>query len=216
MSDWADDEDRWRSQNDPDYPGYRELHEVKSERAAALAERVDEALHEWWDDKQDGSSHGCRPVPSEDAFLAIAERLGLSIALKNAPERAALTTEGHPTLEAKIAAVLHEAHGGGPWDDDVTGGCACDDRARRLLRAEETNAEHEALRDLQWTRMQEAIEHWQMAHPGNDHVWPDLGKLLTWLLEDRKHLLRIASAARAISRDVAARDTALRAERGEV
>ena len=26
MSDWAEDEDKWRSQNDPTYPGYKELH----------------------------------------------------------------------------------------------------------------------------------------------------------------------------------------------
>lgn len=46
--------------------------------------------------------------------------------------------------------------------------------------------ETRSLFDLQWTRMREATKAWQAAHPGNDNVWPDLGDLLTWLLEQRQ------------------------------
>lgn len=35
--------------------------------------------------------------------------------------------------------------------------------------------------DLQQTRMERARALWQAA-TGNDHTWPDLGKLLDWLL----------------------------------
>lgn len=28
-----------------------------------------------------------------------------------------------------------------------------------------------------------AIKMWQEAHPGNDHVWPDRGKMIFWLLD---------------------------------
>lgn len=178
---------------------------VKTESAGRLAETVDAALHEWWDDqKPDGSTHACRPVPDESTFLAIADRMGIAVYLKNADQR---------FLKDAIAEVLHRAHGGGPWDDDVTGGCGCDDRAKRLLAAEETNAEMQALFDMQWTRMQQAIKHWQKAHPGKELTWPDLGALLTWLLEDRKRLLEIAVAARTVGSAVAARDRAAERER---
>lgn len=48
-------------------------------------------------------------------------------------------------------------------------------------RADETR-DHEQLFETQWARMREATKAWQAAHPGNDLVWPDLGELLTWLL----------------------------------
>ncbi len=44
-------------------------------------------------------------------------------------------------------------------------------------------AEYDALFNLQWTRMGEATEIWRKFNPGNDLVLPDLGELLTWLLE---------------------------------
>lgn len=37
--------------------------------------------------------------------------------------------------------------------------------------------------DLQHKRIAEAIKLWRLYHPGNDLVHPDLGALLTWLIE---------------------------------
>ncbi len=34
MGDWADDEDRWRTENDPTYPGYIEMQIDRDEKAA--------------------------------------------------------------------------------------------------------------------------------------------------------------------------------------
>jgi hypothetical protein len=37
--------------------------------------------------------------------------------------------------------------------------------------------------ELQQRRMAEATALWRKENPGNDLVWPDLGTLLTWLME---------------------------------
>lgn len=42
---------------------------------------------------------------------------------------------------------------------------------------------------LQATRTQEAVEVWRAENPGNELILPDLGNLLTWLLEERRRLL---------------------------
>ena len=38
--------------------------------------------------------------------------------------------------------------------------------------------------DLLWAADQRGIKMWQEAHPGNDLVWPDRGKMIFWLLEE--------------------------------
>ena len=35
-----------------------------------------------------------------------------------------------------------------------------------------------------------AIKLWQLAHPGQDHVWPDRAEMIFWLLEDRENIKR--------------------------
>ena len=59
---------------------------------------------------------------------------------------------------------------------------------RRLADAERELAEMQQTFDLMWGADQRAIVRWQAAHPGNDLVWPDREKLVTWLLDelDRK------------------------------
>ena len=53
---------------------------MTTEDSAALREHVDAALHQWWnDDHDDGSSHHCRPVPTEDEFLAALSSQGFTI-----------------------------------------------------------------------------------------------------------------------------------------
>ena len=53
---------------------------MTTEDSAALREHVDAALHQWWnDDHDDGSSHHCRPVPTEDEFLAALASQGYTI-----------------------------------------------------------------------------------------------------------------------------------------
>lgn len=47
----------------------------------------------------------------------------------------------------------------------------------------EDSVEMNSLFELQWTRMREATDLWRHHNPGNDLVMPDLGKLLTWLME---------------------------------
>jgi len=54
------------------------------------------------------------------------------------------------------------------------------------MTVDEELEELRALFALQETRMTEAIEAWRVAHPGHDNVIPDLGKLLVWLLSERK------------------------------
>lgn len=59
-----------------------------------------------------------------------------------------------------------------------------------------------ALFEMQQKRMGEAIKLWQKRNPGNDLVWPDLGRLLTWLMEQVEPvaLLRLRVAALALLR----------------
>ena len=42
--------------------------------------------------------------------------------------------------------------------------------------------EMEALAEQQQSRVKEAREAWCKAHPGREHVYPDLGKLIEWLM----------------------------------
>ncbi len=37
--------------------------------------------------------------------------------------------------------------------------------------------------DLRWKADMRAIDRWQQAHPGTDHVWPDHTDLCVWLME---------------------------------
>lgn len=46
--------------------------------------------------------------------------------------------------------------------------------------------ELQSLFDAQWKRSREADKLWQAAHPDQGTVWPDLGKLLGWLMDERK------------------------------
>lgn len=45
-------------------------------------------------------------------------------------------------------------------------------------------AELEGLFDLRWKADQRAIKRWQVAHPGNDLVWPDHTDLVLWLMKE--------------------------------
>lgn len=60
--------------------------------------------------------------------------------------------------------------------------------AEELAELREAVEGFEALFELQHQRSVEATRQWRIAHPGNDLVMPDLGSLLTWLLEDRRAL----------------------------
>jgi hypothetical protein len=52
-----------------------------------------------------------------------------------------------------------------------------------LEKLRRENAELNSIFDLQWKRMQEAIKLWQKHNPGHDYTWPDLGRLLEWLMD---------------------------------
>ncbi len=56
----------------------------------------------------------------------------------------------------------------------------------RIITLEEEQRDHTRVFELQHKRMSEATIAWREAHPGNDSTFPDLGKLLTWLLSQRK------------------------------
>lgn len=43
-------------------------------------------------------------------------------------------------------------------------------------------AERDQSADLRWKADRRAIQAWQQAHPGHDHVWPDHADLVVWLL----------------------------------
>ncbi len=58
----------------------------------------------------------------------------------------------------------------------------CRELETELAEAKTELAELESLFELQHKRSLEAMKLWQDAHNEPD-VWPDLGKLLTWLLE---------------------------------
>lgn len=55
-----------------------------------------------------------------------------------------------------------------------------------LQEAQKERDDLQRLFDLQHTRMVEATHAWRAANPGNDNVLPDLGKLLAWLLKERR------------------------------
>lgn len=52
----------------------------------------------------------------------------------------------------------------------------------RIQKLEQENDGFQRTFDLQWRRMQEAAALWREANPGNEHVFPDLGRLLEWLM----------------------------------
>lgn len=56
------------------------------------------------------------------------------------------------------------------------------DLLARLEAAEREREELQALIDLQHKRVVEANRLWRVAHPGNDLVMPDLGRLVEWLM----------------------------------
>lgn len=62
----------------------------------------------------------------------------------------------------------------------------------QLAAAETELAEMNALFDLQWKRMGEAVKEWQRAT--GETYNPDLGQLLTWLLENRKAMIALYEA----------------------
>jgi Mg2+ and Co2+ transporter CorA len=56
--------------------------------------------------------------------------------------------------------------------------------ATRIQELETEVAEFQSLIDLQHRRSAEASKLWQVAHK-EPNVWPDLGKLLEWLMQER-------------------------------
>ena len=74
-----------------------------------------------------------------------------------------------------------------PWRDTL-------ELRKRIASLEEESKqlrdelqEYEELFQLQETRMTEAVKRWRQENPGNDLTVPDLGKLLTWLLEKKSN-----------------------------
>jgi hypothetical protein len=61
-----------------------------------------------------------------------------------------------------------------------------DDLERRLDEALKDNQELRGLFDLQHTRYGEAEKLWRRAAPGRNLTSPDLGRLLEWLMQERK------------------------------
>lgn len=51
-------------------------------------------------------------------------------------------------------------------------------------------AELNALSDLQYRRSMAATKRWQAAHPDQKDVFPDLGKLLEWMMGEMDRLRR--------------------------
>lgn len=106
---------------------------------------------------------------------------------------------------AQAIGVVYEADGFKPGP--VTAIVAEIKSLRAALKAaQEERDELQQLFDLQQTRMDEARMAWQAAHPEQAGVWPDLGKLLHWLLgalaaareeakRDREALRELAVAA---------------------
>jgi hypothetical protein len=66
---------------------------------------------------------------------------------------------------------------------------------RNAARAEA--AKLQSLIDLQQTRMDAANTLWQDAHPEKEHLCPDLGDLLAWLIEERAVLKTFRQLDRA-------------------
>ncbi len=69
---------------------------------------------------------------------------------------------------------------------------------KRAEAAERERDELQALIDMQHERVVEANRLWREAHPGNDLVMPDLGRLIDWLLlrsdEARAHAAAVEAA----------------------
>lgn len=59
----------------------------------------------------------------------------------------------------------------------------------RLAKLRDENRELNALFELQGKRLSEATHRWRAAHPGKEHVIPDLGELLHWMLGTMDSLL---------------------------
>jgi hypothetical protein len=67
----------------------------------------------------------------------------------------------------------------------------------RALELQAEVQELDQLFELQHTRTVEADKLWREAHPGNDFVIPDLGRLVEWLLEERAVVKESLTAAYA-------------------
>ena len=85
------------------------------------------------------------------------------------------------------------------------------EQARALLDAARNADELQRLFDLQHTRSVEADEMWREAHPGNDLTMPDLGDLLTWLMERVRNAE--TAEARAIEKCMEGAEEAVKAYR---
>ena len=77
---------------------------------------------------------------------------------------------------------------------------------RNAARAEA--AKLQSLIDLQQTRMDAANTLWQDAHPEKEHLCPDLGDLLAWLIEERAVLKTFRQLDRAAPADAQTRPPA--------
>jgi hypothetical protein len=58
----------------------------------------------------------------------------------------------------------------------------------RIREQESQLGEYDRLFEVQWRRMMEAITLWRRANPGNELVMPDLGDLLTWMMNRMRTL----------------------------
>jgi hypothetical protein len=62
-------------------------------------------------------------------------------------------------------------------------GSCCGDCLDTIAARDREIAELEATLDLMHQADMRGCKMWQDAHPGNDLVWPDRGKMIFWLLE---------------------------------
>ena len=65
----------------------------------------------------------------------------------------------------------------------------------RVEELEREKAESDLAFDLRWDADMRAIKRWQVAHPGNDLVWPDHAELCLWLLTELERANPSALAA---------------------
>lgn len=147
---------------DDQHTRLRELHE-RAEAAATEDGTATEEDYAYWD-----AAAGALP-----ALLDEIDRLGDRVADLE------LDNEGLQRTLAENDRLQRHARIG---DDELRRERDQAEDERDRLREE--NAELQALFDLQWTRMGEAVEAWRAADPDNrESVIPDLGELLTWLLD---------------------------------
>jgi hypothetical protein len=106
--------------------------------------------------------------------------------------------KGTPLTDAEVIEIYREDVTGCSNANDYVPASVSRTLERELAAAKAECAEKQATFDLMFSANLRGIKMWQAAHPGHSETWPDLAKLVAWLLSE---LTRLRAQLAAIEED---------------